>query len=140
MSDGSMPGHMAGCASAEQAFQVADSLVREILEATCARLGLPLDSAVAPGEPARNYELADRIGIGPVFGRVSLGGDVMRIGPDRRVSRWFFRVETDQHRWSIRLHFWLHRCNWLRLNRQPKFTEVMIARCVVLSHSRWRQP
>jgi hypothetical protein len=58
------------------------------------------------------------------------------IGRDPRVSRWFWRLETRRHRWSIRLHFWLHPVNVLRLNRQPRFTEIMIARCVVLSHSR----
>jgi hypothetical protein len=43
-------------------------LVRAILEAVCARDGLSLGSAVEPGTPARNYELAVRLGIGPVFG------------------------------------------------------------------------
>lgn len=55
---------------AEQAAeQAADSLVvRDILESLCRRDGLSLESAVAPGEPARNYELAGRLGIGHVFG------------------------------------------------------------------------
>lgn len=43
-------------------------LIRDILEALCRQRGLSLDSAAAPGEPARNYELADRLGIGHVFG------------------------------------------------------------------------
>lgn len=42
----------------------ADSLIRDILESLCRRDELPLESAVAPGEAARNYELADRLGIG----------------------------------------------------------------------------
>jgi hypothetical protein len=46
----------------------ADGLVRDILEALCRRDGLSLESAVEPGEPARNYELAGRLGIGHVFG------------------------------------------------------------------------
>lgn len=51
-------------------------LVREILEALCRRDGLPLTSLIDVGggnsifraEPARNYELAIRLGIGEVFG------------------------------------------------------------------------
>lgn len=42
--------------------------VRATLEALCRRDGLSLDSAVVPNEPARNYELALRLGIGQVFG------------------------------------------------------------------------
>lgn len=52
--------------SAEE--QAAEGLIRDILEAACLRDGLSLESAVAPGEPARNYELAVRLGIGHVFG------------------------------------------------------------------------
>jgi len=48
--------------------QAADGLIRDILESLCRRDGLPLESAVVPGEPARNYELAVRLGIGHVFG------------------------------------------------------------------------
>jgi hypothetical protein len=44
------------------------SLIRNILEALCRRDGLSLESTIVPGEPARNYELADRLGIGRVFG------------------------------------------------------------------------
>jgi hypothetical protein len=44
-----------------------EQLVREILEAACTRQGLSLDSEVQPGEPALNYELALRLGIGSVF-------------------------------------------------------------------------
>jgi hypothetical protein len=50
------------------AAQVDRDLVREILEALCRRDGLPLTSYVVPDEPARNYELALRLGIGSVFG------------------------------------------------------------------------
>ncbi len=32
------------------------------------RDGLSIESSVTPGEPARNYELALRLGIGQVFG------------------------------------------------------------------------
>ncbi|HEY2074836.1 MAG TPA: hypothetical protein VGH53_00745 [Streptosporangiaceae bacterium] len=48
--------------------QAATGLIRDILEAMCRRDGLPLESSVTPGEPATNYELADRLGIGHVFG------------------------------------------------------------------------
>jgi len=45
-----------------------DGLIRDILESLCLRDGLSLESAVVPGEPARNYELAVRLRIGHVFG------------------------------------------------------------------------
>lgn len=45
-----------------------DRLIRETLESLCRRDGVPLESSVTPGEPARNYELADRLGVGHVFG------------------------------------------------------------------------
>jgi hypothetical protein len=63
-------------------------------------------------------------------------GSGMKAGRDPRVGRWFWRAETEWHRWSIRAHFWLAPGNMLKLNRQPRFTEVMIGRCVVLCHSR----
>lgn len=34
------------------------------------------------------------------------------------------------------MHAWLAPGNMLRLNRQPRFAEVMVARCVVFCHSR----
>jgi hypothetical protein len=46
----------------------ADRIIRDILESLCRRDGLSLESAVEPGEPARNYALAERLGIGHVFG------------------------------------------------------------------------
>ncbi len=52
----------------EIAVAAGDALIREILEALCRRDGLPLESSVVPGEPARNYDLALRLGIGHVFG------------------------------------------------------------------------
>jgi hypothetical protein len=52
----------------EAAVMGSDALIRGILEAICRRDGLELDSTVIPGEPARNYELALRLGIGHVFG------------------------------------------------------------------------
>ena len=48
---------------------------RDILEALCRRNGLSLESAVEPGEPARNYELALRLGIGRAFGIQETPGD-----------------------------------------------------------------
>ena len=50
------------------AAEAGDKLIREILEALCLRDGLTLESSVVPGEPARNYDLALRLGIGHVFG------------------------------------------------------------------------
>lgn len=44
------------------------AIIRDVLESLCRRAGLPLESAAEPGEPARNYELADRLGVGHVFG------------------------------------------------------------------------
>jgi hypothetical protein len=38
-------------------------ICRNILEAVCRRDGISLDSTVQPGTPARNFELADRLGI-----------------------------------------------------------------------------
>ena len=55
-------------ATAPARLEAADRAIREVLESLCRRDGLPLESAVVPGEPARNYELADRLGIGHVFG------------------------------------------------------------------------
>jgi hypothetical protein len=52
----------------EIAVAAGDALIREILEALCHRDGLSLESSVVSGEPARNYELALRLGIGHVFG------------------------------------------------------------------------
>lgn len=52
----------------EASAAAGDALIREILEALCRRDGLPLESSVVPGEPARNYDLAMRLGIGHVFG------------------------------------------------------------------------
>ncbi len=52
----------------EAAVAAGDALIREVLESLCRRHGLSLESAAAPGEPARNYELAMRLGIGHVFG------------------------------------------------------------------------
>jgi hypothetical protein len=48
--------------------EVERDMLRAVLEALCARDGLPVESSVVPGEPARNYELALRLGIGQVFG------------------------------------------------------------------------
>lgn len=48
--------------------KVDGDLLRDTLEALCDRDGLSVESSVVPGEPARNYELAMRLGIGQVFG------------------------------------------------------------------------
>jgi len=53
---------------AQATAEASVGLVRDILEALCRRDGLPLESTAEPGEPARNYELGDRLGIGRVFG------------------------------------------------------------------------
>ena len=44
-----------------------DRLLRDVLEALCVRDGISLESSVVPGEPARNYELTERLGIGHVW-------------------------------------------------------------------------
>lgn len=61
----SSPRRLADVATAVS--DVAGDLVRDILEAVCERDGISLASAVEPGEPARNYELALRLRIGRVF-------------------------------------------------------------------------
>jgi hypothetical protein len=43
-------------------------VTRTVLEALAQRDGVSLESDVEPGQPARNYELADRLGIGHIFG------------------------------------------------------------------------
>jgi hypothetical protein len=53
---------------APERLAASDRIVRDILESLCRRDGLPLESTVVPGEPARNYALAERLGIGHVFG------------------------------------------------------------------------
>jgi hypothetical protein len=55
-------------ATPDQRTAAAEYLMREILEAVCMRDGISTESAVVPGEPARNYEFALRLGIGHVFG------------------------------------------------------------------------
>ena len=54
--------------SPEQEATANGELVREILVALAERDGVSLDSEADPGTPARNYELALRLGIGKVFG------------------------------------------------------------------------
>lgn len=54
--------------AASAAGQAAEGLIRDILESLCRRDGVSLESSITPGGPARNYELADRLGIGKVFG------------------------------------------------------------------------
>src|SRR6185437_282420 len=49
-------------------LQVNGTLVREILEAMCRKQGISLESPFDPDEAARNYTLAQRLGIGHVFG------------------------------------------------------------------------
>jgi hypothetical protein len=61
-------GNAAEIARLRAQAEASDRVVRDVLESLCQRDGLPLESTVTPGAPARNYELADRLGIGPVFG------------------------------------------------------------------------
>lgn len=63
------------------AERVDAEIVREVLEALCVRDGLTLDSDADPGTPARNYELAMRLGIGQVFGLE--GGVVAEVELDK---------------------------------------------------------
>ena len=72
-----------------------DALIREILEALCHRDGLPLESSVVPGEPARNYDLAIRLGIGRVFG---IREPEVPVVPG--VTRWHPKpAAAEAHRW-----------------------------------------
>lgn len=43
------------------------AILRSVLEALCRRDGLSTESGIVPGEPARNFELADRLGIPDAF-------------------------------------------------------------------------
>jgi hypothetical protein len=61
------------------AHDTGDAVIREILEALCRRDGLSLGSDADPGTPARNYELALRLGIGHVFG--------LAASPDARLAQ-----------------------------------------------------
>lgn len=45
-----------------------DQHLRRVLESCAVVKGVSLESSVEPGQPARNYELALRLGIGHVFG------------------------------------------------------------------------
>jgi hypothetical protein len=65
---------------------------------------------------------------------------VTAIVRDRRVGSRFWKLETASRRYSVRVHFWLHRANWVRLNRQPSFTEVMLFRCLDFTVARLRSP
>lgn len=47
--------------------RTSNAITRSILEAVCRRDGISLESGVEPGKPARNYELADRLGIPDAF-------------------------------------------------------------------------
>lgn len=61
----------ASATAGEAAREAAEGLLRAVLEAACVNAGLSLDSDADPGAPARNYELALRLGIGRVFGLVA---------------------------------------------------------------------
>jgi hypothetical protein len=52
-------------------LQTEQEMYRELLEAWCAEKGVDLTSGVNPGEPARNYELLDRLGVGGLVGLVN---------------------------------------------------------------------
>jgi hypothetical protein len=45
----------------------ANHILRKVIEAVCCRDGITLESDVDPGHPARNFELAERLGIGDAF-------------------------------------------------------------------------
>ena len=47
--------------------EVSDAILRQVLEALCERDTISLESAIEPGQPARNFELASRLGISHVF-------------------------------------------------------------------------
>jgi hypothetical protein len=70
----------------ETAVAASDALIRGILEAVCRRDKLSLDSTVTPGEPARNYELALRLGIEHIFGLAVKPQPARKAIPGRRNS------------------------------------------------------
>lgn len=47
--------------------RTATVITRNILEALCRRHGISTESVIVPGEPARNFELAERLGIPEAF-------------------------------------------------------------------------
>ena len=59
--------HTQGDADAVR-LEAAEQVTRDILVALCERGGVALDSDSEPGTPARNWELAVRLGIGQIFG------------------------------------------------------------------------
>jgi len=59
------------------------ALLRKVLEALCHRDGLSLESDIEPGHPARNYELADRLGIPDAF---KLTASELNLPPIRKES------------------------------------------------------
>jgi hypothetical protein len=67
---GKNPGDSASVDEAASALgeRAAEGLLRSVLEALCVKAGLSLGSDAEPGTPARNYELALRLGIGEAFG------------------------------------------------------------------------
>lgn len=54
--------------------EAVEQLLRDVLEAVAQQQGVSLESQVNPGEPARNYELMDAIGIGHVLGMTHARG------------------------------------------------------------------
>lgn len=81
-------------AATPPAVAAALKLVREILVAVCERDGLSLASGAEPGEPARNYELALRLGIGRVFGLPDAGADSAR---QREISERAEEIHAEHH-------------------------------------------
>ena len=81
----------AGTEAAEARAEAAESLLRAVLEAACLRDGASLESSAEPGEPARNYELALRLGIGHAFG---IGGHVNEPGAMVRFEPNPYRANT----------------------------------------------
>jgi len=95
--------------------QVDADLVREILVAVCERDGLSLESSTEPGEPARNYELALRLGIGRIFGlpdREARDADEWPVPPGAVTAGI---VEAAQ------AHDLAHRSNYVSWTRPPDY-------------------
>lgn len=61
-------GTSVGCLRDKIEAETNGALVREILEAMAVEQGVSLESDIEPGQPAPNYKLAIRLGIGQVFG------------------------------------------------------------------------
>jgi hypothetical protein len=76
-------------------LEASDRIVRDILESLCRRDGLSLESTVVPGDPARNYALAERLGIGHVFGLPDTGPAAPQSARSDVLGKRFFHLASE---------------------------------------------